>query len=403
MKNNNYYILIGTMGIVFCLGSLYSFPIIANVIAENNNLSNIQALLPFMISLLVAFVFMFIGGVLSDLGKEKILIIGGILIYNLSFTSLIFENHMINTVIYGLLGSVALNLTYAAATSNIIRTFNKNEGVYLSMVTGMMVVGTVFTNTLFNNMNLRVGYRYTMFLLSLIAFLITALSIMLLKKGFADKEITAKSNVLSKEALMSHTKYMFFDSKFYIILFILILGSLPGLMISSDIISFTSFMKHSNQAAVTASNIFTISRFLGLLFFMFVGNKKSYVFSTSLSFMCLFFAVLLMFGNLNMYLYLFSMFLLGLGFGGITGVAPILTSQIYGKMYQGISYGLVFMGYSFTGFIAPYMSQMLIHSSRRYFYTLFIVIILGFIINFLLLKVKKSKQKVFDNVVYVES
>lgn len=165
-------------------------------------------------------------------------------------------------------------------------------------------------------------------------------------------------------------------------------GAFSGLMIASNAaaIGQSTFGLTAATAAFYVS-LYSLSNTLGRVVWGTVSDKlgQSTTITIIYSIIALMFVVLILIQTTLG----FAIGIIGLGlcFGGVMGGFPSLVMDNFGPKFQGVNYGIVFIGYSTAAFIAPKVSAAIsINNNGDYtkaFYLAIVVVITGLVLNIL--------------------
>ena len=98
----------------------------------------------------------------------------------------------------------------------------------------------------------------------------------------------------------------------------------------------------------------------------------------------------------SLVLFLVFAMLIAMCYGGSMGVYPALTADAFGIKYNGVNYGIMFIGFALGGYIGPILANSLYDNTGSYSVPLMAVGAMGvvaLIILFVLTAMKKRAQR----------
>lgn len=101
-------------------------------------------------------------------------------------------------------------------------------------------------------------------------------------------------------------------------------------------------------------------------------------------------------GSGSLALFLIFAMLIAMCYGGSMGVYPALTADAFGIKYNGVNYGIMFIGFALGGYIGPILANSLYDSTGSYGVPLMAVGAMGvvaLVILFLLSAINKRAQR----------
>ncbi|MEG1662090.1 MAG: MFS transporter, partial [Clostridiales bacterium] len=150
-----------------------------------------------------------------------------------------------------------------------------------------------------------------------------------------------------------HWRQMLKTTRFYLLILIFISGTMAGLMLVSNtaVMGQTMFGLTATTAALFVS-IYALCNCGGRFIFGMLSDRLGHY--QTIILICLLISIVLLQAAIihNLFSFLLTLIGVGLGFGGIMGIFPSLTSALFGLKYCGVNYGVVFIGYSLGALIA---------------------------------------------------
>ena len=146
-------------------------------------------------------------------------------------------------------------------------------------------------------------------------------------------------------------------------------------------------------------SIIAVGNTLGRLIFGFISDKiganKTLLIMTSLVTVCSF-VLYFVINNEILVAFIVLAVIVAMCYGGSMGVYPSLTPQTFGLKYNGVNYGIMFIGFALGSYFGPVIANSLFETSASYALSLLVVAFLGlvgFILVNVFIKVNKKLTK----------
>jgi len=229
---NRWAILFASVGIIICQGGIYAFSVFATPIAKANGWNVSDVMFAFTIAIAISPLPMVIGGIISDKGKSRELILFSSLLLAVAFilTGFATEKWMLYLT-YGVFGGFGLNLGYIACINNCIRFFPDKKGLASGIVITGIGIGTMIFAPLSAWMIENLTIRMTFVVLGAIYTVISLICCLIIRNA----PIVAKDVEIAEDTPIDHKwNEMLRKPLFYIIVLMYAAGGFSGLMISSN-------------------------------------------------------------------------------------------------------------------------------------------------------------------------
>lgn len=397
---NRWKVLVGAVIVLFCTGAFYTFSVFANPLAQEWGVAKSEIMLAFTISTTLAPIPTIIGGRFTDKGFGKWTLIGGGVLFSISFFLAGFlKTPMLLGIIYGVLSAIGLNFAYSAALSNTLRLFPDKKGLAAGLITAGMGLGTSVGSPIAAKLIAQVSVSQTFMYMGIFYFIICLLASFLVMNAPADYK--PANYVVPKQGNGGENvdwKGMLRTPKFYLITSMLGIGAFSGLMISSNAspIGQTMYGLNPGVAAFYVS-VYALSNVVGRVLWGTISDKIGRAKTILIIYVAV--ACSLFVLSLSQFSLSFPIGIIGLGlcFGGVMGVFPSLVMENFGTKNQGVNYGVVFTGFSLAALFAPRLTASIAEANQgNYSYAFYIAIGLAFIgifINFTYQYISKTKNK----------
>lgn len=380
---NRWVVLISSMGILMCTGAIYAFSVLAGPLSEANGWTMGEVMTAFAINAALGPIPMVLGGFLTDKGWSKWSIMVGAVLFGAGFA-------------------------YSGCLSNTIRFFPDKKGLASGLITagmgGAAIIAAPIANLLIQNKGVGTAFVWMGTAYILIGFICSLFIQVAPKQALSNKENIKQIEALPVKVASKNWKEMLQSLNFYLILLMFATGAFSGLMIASNAaaIGQSTFGLTAATAAFYVS-LYSLSNTLGRVIWGTVSDKlgQSTTITIIYSIIALMFVILILIQTTLG----FAIGIIGLGlcFGGVMGVFPSLVMDNFGPKFQGVNYGIVFIGYSTAAFIAPKVSAAIsLNNNGDYtkaFYLAIAVVVTGLALNILYKKKNfsvKIPQKLVD-------
>ncbi|MGD8192423.1 L-lactate MFS transporter [Brevibacillus ginsengisoli] len=398
-KINRWAILWASVGVLLCTGTIYAFSVFAGPLGAVHGWTRAQVMMAFTINAAIGPIPIILGGFATDRGYAKMSILIGGVMYGLGFMLSGFATTPAMLYLtYGILGGFGQGIAYSGCLSNTIRLFPDKRGLAAGLITagmgGATIIAAPVANYLIENQGVLAAFKY----MGLVFVVITILCSFFIKpapanyvpEGWTPPTTGPKATVNSVP-----WTGMLSTGKFYIIILMFAIGAFSGLMITSNasVIGQNMFGLTAAAAAFYVS-LYSLSNCLGRVLWGYVSDKIGR--SSTLMYIYAVIA-LAMFALANVSSITgFAIGIIGLGlcFGGIMGVFPSIVMENYGPKYQGVNWGITFIGYSTSAFYAPKIAAQIASANggnfTNAFYIAIALAVTGLILNFVYKAIEKK-------------
>ena len=414
MKNltkTRWYILIATIVVNICIGTAFAWSVFqAGLSKEANSIfghtvTKQQLALAFTICSGVSPVCMILGPTLQKkLGSPRIVIWAGGILFGLGLILSGFISKLwMLYLTYGIVCGFGSALAYGITISNTVRLCPDKKGLASGLVTAAFGAGAIIFPPVINAIINTDGTLKAFKVLGLLFIVLVLIAGFFIKEapiGFVPENYEQRVYNNKKEIPSKNWKGMLKDIRFYIMISIFTIFATAGLMLISQGSQISQAVGHINaeKAAIIVS-IIAIGNTLGRLIFGFVsdkiGSNKTLLIMTSLVTLCSFILYFVI-NNEILIAFIILAVIVAMCYGGSMGVYPSLTPQTFGLKYNGVNYGIMFIGFALGSYFGPVIANSLFEASNSYALSLLIVAVLGFI-GFILvnvfIKVNKKLSK----------
>lgn len=390
---NRWAILFASVGIIICQGGIYAFSVFATPIAKANGWNVSDVMFAFTIAIAISPLPMVIGGIISDKGKSRELILFSSLLLAVAFilTGFATEKWMLYLT-YGVFGGFGLNLGYIACINNCIRFFPDKKGLASGIVITGIGIGTMIFAPLSAWMIENLTIKMTFVILGAIYMVVSLVCCLIIRNAPLDTK-----NVEATEDTPIDHKWneMLRKPLFYVIVLMYGAGGFSGLMISSNAADIGQNMfKLTPILAATFVSIYALSNCLGRVFWGGLSDKLNRTNTMMLIFISIAISLLAFIFIHSVAGFAIGMIGLGLCEGGVAAVMPPITIESFGNKNQGVNYAFVFAGYSIAAMVAPKLSAMIGEKNNGNFTQAFVVgfglALVGIVLTFVYKVMRKA-------------
>lgn len=401
-KHTRWTVLLASMAILLCAGSLYSFSVFAKPLSVSKGWSMPDVMLAFTINAAIAPIPTILGGFITDKGKANISIILGGILFAVGFilTGFATTKGMLYFS-YGVLSGVGQAFAYSGIISNALRFFPDKRGLAAGLITGAMGGASVIAAPIAHNLIANYGVHNAFIYLGSAYLIIIIIALFFIKVAPANYQPEGWIQPVAEikqEAANKNWKQMLMSLSFYFIISMFAIGAFSGLMVASNasVISQTMFGLTASVAATFVS-IYALSNTFGRVVWGVVSDKIGHE-KTLIAIYSVIAISLLTLVNIRTTVGLtVGLVLLGLCFGGIMGVFAPLVMKTFGPINQGVNYGIVFIGFSTAAFFAPkYAAGIAAKNNGDFteaFYVAISLVFIGFVISVIYSIYTKRKLK----------
>lgn len=374
--------LILCITIMLCLGTVYSWSVFRVSIEELFHIGSTQSGFPYMVSLAVYALFMFLTGKNLDKYNPRLVItIGSVLVALGWILSAFAPNIYVLTVTYGIVIGAGVGITYGVPMKVIARLYPEKKGLAVGFVLTGFGISPLVTAPLARNFMIHYGPMKTFLILG-IAFgiIMPLLAIPFQHFNEEDNKYTQRdSNILKDSNIKndSNIKKVIGTKNFKGLYINFMIGTMIGLML----IGITSnvgieFIRISSEKVTLFMALFAVFNGIGRPIFGFLTDKLSPKKAMLLSYVLIIIAALLMLqaekGSIFLYCVAFSLFWLNLG--GWLAIAPTSTLAMFGTKHYSQNFGVVFTAYGLGAIVGVLTSGLLLDKFQNYHSVFYFVI-----------------------------
>jgi OFA family oxalate/formate antiporter-like MFS transporter len=356
---NRWTVLWSSVAVLMCTGAIYAFSVLAGPLSEAHGWTMPQVMMAFTINAAVGPIPMIVGGVLTDRGWTRWLVLVGGLMFAAGFALTGAASSLTALYLsYGVLAGLGQGLAYSGCLGNTMKLFPDRRGLAAGLITGGMGAASVIAAPVANAIIAGPGVRSAFVWMGAAYAVVVVVASLFLRAapvGFTPAGWTPPAG---RPALAVPWRRTLATPVFWAIFVMMAFGAFSGLMIASNAspIGQNMFGLTAATAAVFVS-VYSACNALGRVLWGAVSDRLGY--TTALSIIYGVVALCLLVLVLVSSTAGFAVGIIGLGlcFGGVMGVFPALTMTNFGPRYQGVNYAMVFVAYSVSAFFAPRLAS----------------------------------------------
>jgi OFA family oxalate/formate antiporter-like MFS transporter len=350
---NRGWIVIGAVLIQLCIGSIYTWSLFNQPLAETFGWDKSEVFLTYSIAIFVfAFATMFAGR-LQDRVGPRIVAILGILMYSggLMLSSMVSELWQLY-LSYGILAGAGVGFVYVCPLSTLVKWFPKRKGFITGVAVGAFGMGSLVFKSAIQYFIAAIGVSSTFLALGLISAVIGLFGASLLR-------VPANQTNATKASVSDDRQYtpkeMVSTRSFALIWIMFLFASTSGLLVigmAKDIgVQLAGLSEDVAANAVTIIALFNASGRIGwgTLSDKFGRIRVVTVMFTITALAMTAISVL----SLNFISFFVSLAAIAFCFGGFLAVFPTITNEYFGVKNLGANYGIVYQAYGVAALVGP--------------------------------------------------
>ena len=371
-QRNRWVILFAAIITNLCIGAVYAWSVFQKPLMAMYKWTPSEASLTFTLSLAMMPIAMIIAGKIQDQkGPKMVVIVGGLLygtgIFCASFSQSLFQLYLS----YGVLGGLGVGAVYACAVANSVKWFPDKKGLASGLIAAGLGLGAVVFAPISSTLILKHGVMPTFKILGvvyLVAILIAAQFLHKPPDGYQPKGWSPPvSTSGATSGINKSWREMLSDPMFYVLWIVYTMGAISGLMI----IGFAApigqeVIKLSTSTAALAVSILALSNTFGRIFWGFISDKLGR-YMALIGIFIVSAAMMFLLTQISTFLpFVLVIALVGLCFGGLLGIFPAITGDMFGLKNLGMNYGIMFSAFAVAAIIGPRLAAYFKEISGEY-------------------------------------
>ena len=375
IMKKRWLILIASCFVTLCVGSLYAWSVFASPMAahlsELTGKEIASLAIVFTVANAVGPITMITGGSFNDrIGPKWVLVVAGLLFGAGMFFSGFATSVPMLIVTYGLGVGLGCGMAYGTIVSNAVKFFPDKSGFAGGITTacygGSSILVPIIANAMLEKMDVTTAFK----ILGAVMGAIVVVSAFVIEAAPADFTAgVAKKAAGNAPGKDMDWHAMLATKEFYLMLLTLTCGAFSGMMIISQASPVAQQMMGFTQARAA----FIVSL---LAAFNMAGRLASGMLSDklgALGTMRLTFGISVIAGVLLFFckegtdaLFYIGLSLAGFGFGSVMGIYPGFTAKTFGRKYNSVNYGIMFIGFALAGILGPMIMNAIKNSTEKF-------------------------------------
>lgn len=407
LSKKRWLVLIASCLINLCIGSLYAWSVFAAPMAEyigslkgiTMTASNLAIV--FTVANSVGPVTMISGGKLNEiLGTRMVILIGGLMFGGGMLVSGFATEKTLLIIGYGLLTGLGMGAAYGCTITNTVKFFPDKKGLIGGISTASYGLSSVLIPPLANRLIDQMGIARAFRVIGIVMMILIAVCSLFIEKcpdDFQPDGFTAvKSNLPKKTSASTdkNWKEMLASPVFYVMILMMTCGAFSGMMCISQ----TSNIAQTNigltpAAAALMVSVLALFNAGGRVGAGYISDKIGRIGTLRIALILslLGLGILYLCGSGQTALFVAGISCIGISFGAFMGVYPGFTSEQFGSRYNGVNYGIMFIGFAFAGCFGPTVMGRILGATGSYamaFVIAAVISVCGLALSFLYDKVK---------------
>jgi len=335
-----------------------------------------QAGLPYTIGIVCFSIGVFIGGRLQDkIGPRAVATAGGICVgLGLILAGLVGANGLGIALCFGVISCIGIGFGYSSVLPTALKWFHPSQkGIVSGFVTGGFCLAAVYLTPMATAFLGRFSIEQSMMLLGIVS-LITSTFIAQFVKTPALNYIAANPNKFNEKVCESKLPVdltsgeMIRTRRFYLMFVVFLINVSIGLMVIGNIASIAYYQAgiYNYRILATLLSSMAIMNFCGRVGGGLISDKIGRPNT-------LFIVIVMQMVNMlafRFYATLPHLFLgalvAGFCFGAALSIFPAFTADQFGIKNNGANYGVIYLAYGASGFVAPLFVDYIYDTFRTY-------------------------------------
>ena len=374
-EKKRWLILIASCFVTLCIGSLYAWSAFASpmtvYLSECAGYEIASLAIVFTIANAIGPVTMISGGYINDkLGPKAVLLVGGLL-----FGAGMIGSGFVTTVgmlivTYGLGVGLGMGLIYGITVSNTVKFFPDKGGFAGGIITACYGASSIIIPPIANSLAEAYHVTTAFKVIGIVMLVIICASAFVIKACPPDFQIgSGAAKAAAPVVKDSNFRDMLKTSDFYMMLLTLMCGAFAGMMVISQASQIAQKMMGLTPAvAAVIVSVIALFNTLGRLASGTISDKVGATGTLRITFAASLVASVVLFfcKNGGMALFCVCLAVIGFAFGSIMGIYPGFTAQRFGRKYNSVNYGIMFIGFALAGLFGPTVINNIFQSSGRY-------------------------------------
>lgn len=390
-----------------CIGALYAWSVFAGPMAVylsdvlGREMTAADLAIVFSVGNSFGFITMIGGGFLNQkIGPKWVIFAGGIL-FGLGFLICGFAQSVGMLVVgYGLFSGLAMGLAYGCTISNSVKLFPDKAGLVGGIATAAYGISSVIIPPIANACIGTMGVSKAFMVFGIVIVVIVGVAsqfIIACPNGFVPYGWTPKTPEKKSETSSVEDKnwqQMLKTPAAYVMMIMLFFGAVLGMMVISQASSIAQSMigMTAAQAAIVVS-VLALFNTAGRIVAGMISDRIGCINTLSGVFVLSIIGIGILFVSSSTVPFYIGICIVGVCFGSLMGVYPSFTSEVFGRKYSSVNYGIMFIGFNMAGLVGPMIISSIFNktgSFRNAFVVAFVFALIGLACSFVYRVMKKK-------------
>lgn len=359
---NRWLILLSGLLMNLCIGSAYAWSVYQKPLITIFKWSTKETSLAFTISCLLVPLAMIVAGKIQDQKGPRMVMLGGGIIFGLGIIGAGFTDSLAFLYMtYGVLGGIGIGGVYACTVANTVKFFPDKRGLASGLVVAGFGSGAVVIAPLSSALIAAYGVLTTFKILGVAYLVVISACTTLVQTAPPGYRPAGWTPPAPKATTITGTdknwREMLTDPMFYVLWSIYIIGCVSGLMIIGHASPIgQEVIKLSPATAAMAVGFLALANTAGRIFWGWFSDKIGRYNAVIIMFALLATTMFTMTQVSTFVPFVAVLMSVGLCFGGIMGIFPSITADVFGAKNLGMNYGIIFTAWGAAGLVGPLMA-----------------------------------------------
>ena len=402
-QKKRWVILIASCLVTLCIGSLYAWSAFASPMGQylsecaGHEIASLAIV--FTIANAVGPLTMISGGFVNDkIGPKGILLVGGVLFGAGMICSGFVKTLGMLIVTYGLGVGLGVGFIYGITVSNTVKFFPDKGGFAGGLITACYGASSIIVPPVANSLAEAYHVTTAFKVIGAVMMVIICASAFVIKACPPDFQVgtVAAKGAYAPAVKDSDFRVMLKSADFYMMMLIMLCGAFSGMMVISQASQIAQRMMALTPAkAAVIVSVIALFNTLGRLASGSISDKVGATGTMRITFgVSLAASVLLAIcGDSSLILFCICLAAIGFAFGSIMGIYPGFTAQRFGRKYNSVNYGIMFVGFALAGFFGPIVITNIFKTAGRYQPAFLIAAVLAVVGEVLIVFLRRSLNK----------
>lgn len=356
---NRWLILAGAVISNMCIGSAYAWSVYQKPLIALFRWSTPEVSLAFTLCLGIMPVAMIVAGKMQDhYGAKRVVITGSLLfssgIMGAGFTDSLTTLYMT----YGVLGGIGTGTIAAIFMANAVKFFPDKRGLASGSVAAGFATGAIIVAPVASALIQSSGVLATFKVFGMAYLVILMGCSLLIRTAPPDYRPDGWTPATAAAANVTRPdkdwRGMLADPLFYVLWGMFLVNSISGLMIIGHASPISQEMIHMDaQQAAFAVGLLALGNAAGRIVWGLVSDKIGRYNAIMIIFSCFGSLMIAMTHITQQLTFMAVLVMIGLCYGGVMGIFPSITADMFGPKNLGMNYGIINTAFGTAAFIGP--------------------------------------------------